>query len=399
MWFRASEVTGICLTLCLVTVMALAIWAPNVDAYEQYSTSVTAGNCADCHGDFRANGYISFKDGTAWGTSLHDGHRFTMLNSDCDTCHSPGGRFPVLLGDSSGGTGFPSISCVGCHGREADLNSGERGAGLRQHHNNAGAASCGGCHQDNDPATFTATGEDVPPPYYFTPDAAHPVKPTDPCNANGSESVFGPTGLDNDGDLLDDGADPDCAPPAAGPVFDDVPTEHFARQSIEALAANGVTAGCSVTPPLYCPESPVTREQMAIFLLKAKEGASFVPPACTSAPFGDVSCSSSFAPWIAELVARGITSGCGNGNYCPMASVTREQMAIFLLRALGVSPPACAAPTFSDVPCSSIFADWIEELVKRGITAGCGGSLYCPLNAVTRAPMAVFLVKTFALPF
>ncbi len=55
--------------------------------------------------------------------------------------------------------------------------------------------------------------ENVKPPYYFTPDANHPNKPTDPCNANGSESRVAPTaGLDNDGNLLDDANDPACAP-------------------------------------------------------------------------------------------------------------------------------------------------------------------------------------------
>jgi hypothetical protein len=75
-------------------------------------------------------------------------------------------------------------------------------------------------------------------------------------------------------------------------------------------------------------------------------------------------------------------------------------MAVFLLRTLEgptYTPPVCVTPTFTDVPCSSPFARWIEELVLRGITAGCGGGLYCPLLAVSRGQMAVFLTVTFAL--
>jgi hypothetical protein len=116
--------------------------------------------------------------------------------------------------------------------------------------------------------------------------------------------------------------------------------------------------------------------------------------------FTDVPCSSNFAAWIEELVARDVTAGCGSGLYCPTSAVTREQMAVFLLRTLegpDYNPPACATPTFSDVPCSSPFAKWIEELVARGVTAGCGGNLYCPLLAVSRGQMAVFLVETFGL--
>jgi hypothetical protein len=102
----------------------------------------------------------------------------------------------------------------------------------------------------------------------------------------------------------------------------------------------------------------------------------------------------------AELAARNITGGCGGSNYCPDAPVSREQMAVFLLTTReppGYVPPACTSATFSDVPCSSPFARWIYELVARGITSGCGGGNYCPVSPVTRGQMAVFLVATFGL--
>jgi hypothetical protein len=95
-----------------------------------------------------------------------------------------------------------------------------------------------------------------------------------------------------------------------------------------------------------------------------------------------------------------VTAGCGGGNYCPTADVTRAQMAVFLLRTLegaSYAPPACVTPVFSDVPCSSGFAPWINELAARGITAGCGGGNYCPSNPNTRGQMAVFLTTTFGL--
>jgi hypothetical protein len=139
---------------------------------------------------------------------------------------------------------------------------------------------------------------------------------------------------------------------------------------------------------------------MAVFLLRAREGGGFTPPPCTTAPFPDVPCSSPFAPWIQELVARSITSGCGGGLYCPTSPVTREQMAVFLLKTeegAAFTPPPCTSAAFTDVPCSSPFAPWVQELVARGITAGCGGGLYCPTDPVTRGQMAVFLTKTFTL--
>ena len=62
-------------------------------------------------------------------------------------------------------------------------------------------------------------------------------------------------------------------------------------------------------------------------------------------------------------------------------------------------PPACGSAPFADVPCTSPFAPWIQELAARGITAGCGATNYCPTDPVTRAQMAVFLVRAFSLPF
>jgi hypothetical protein len=183
-----------------------------------------------------------------------------------------------------------------------------------------------------------------------------------------------------------------------GNSFTDVPTSNPFYRFVETLLHAGVTAGCTATT--YCPDGSTTREQMAVFLLRAREGASFTPPPCTTAPFPDVPCSSPFAAWVQELVARGITAGCGGGLYCPTNPVTREQMAVFLLKTslgVGFTPPPCTTATFSDVPCSSPFAPWVQELVTRAITAGCGGTLYCPADPVTRAQMAVFLTKTFSL--
>ncbi|HEX2643257.1 MAG TPA: S-layer homology domain-containing protein, partial [Thermoanaerobaculia bacterium] len=184
------------------------------------------------------------------------------------------------------------------------------------------------------------------------------------------------------------------------PRFGDVPAESPFFPFVEALFNAGVTGGCG--GGAYCPGNLVTREQMAVFLLRAREGAAYLPPACTAQIFGDVPCSSPFAPWINELAARGITGGCGNGNYCPERAVTREQMAVFLMMAHpdsgGTAALQCTAQVFGDVPCSSPFAPWINELAARGITGGCGGGNYCPGIPVTRDQMAVFVSSAFRLP-
>ncbi len=179
--------------------------------------------------------------------------------------------------------------------------------------------------------------------------------------------------------------------------FLDVPEADTFHDYVEAIVRAGITAGCGGGN--YCRNASVTRGQMAVFLLKAKHGQFYLPPHCTQV-FPDVPCPSQFADWIEQLVAESITVGCGGGNYCPNNPVTRAQMAVFLLKAkFGSShvPPACT-PVFADVACPSQFADWIGELVALNITAGCGGPNYCPTFPNTRGQMAVFLTKTFLTP-
>jgi len=146
----------------------------------------------------------------------------------------------------------------------------------------------------------------------------------------------------------------------------------------------------------------VTRAQMAVFLEKAKNGSGFTPPEATGI-FDDVPVSYWAADWIEQFYNDGITTGCSTNplQYCPANPVTRAQMAIFLLRSKygsSYTPPA-ASGIFADVPVGSFAANWIEDLFNRGISGGCGTNplRYCPDNPVTRAQMAVFIVRTFGL--
>ncbi len=184
-------------------------------------------------------------------------------------------------------------------------------------------------------------------------------------------------------------------------VFADVPFDGFAWAQIESIYTAGITGGCSTNPLNYCPNNSVTRAQMAVFLLRGIHGSAYSPPAATGTVFTDVPSDAFAAAWIEQMVAEGITSGCGNGNYCPNSTVTRAQMAVFLLRAKygsAYSPPVATGTVFTDVPSNGFAAAFIEQLVSEGITSGCGGGNYCPNNSVTRAQMAVFLQRTFNLP-
>jgi hypothetical protein len=140
---------------------------------------------------------------------------------------------------------------------------------------------------------------------------------------------------------------------------------------------------------------------MAVFLLRGKHSAVYTPP-LASGVFQDVPLGYWSGAWIEQLAAEGITVGCGNGNYCPTSPVTRDQMAVFLLRARHGSDyiPPDASGVFQDVPTNHWAAAWIEQLAAEGITSGCSASpkMYCPTTPVSRDQMAVFLVRTFNLP-
>jgi S-layer homology domain len=152
--------------------------------------------------------------------------------------------------------------------------------------------------------------------------------------------------------------------------FNDVPGGSLFHDDVEKVFRAGITAGCGNGN--FCVSAAVTRAQMAVFLLKAEHGSSYVPPPCAGI-FADVACPSPFADWIEQLSAEGITAGCGGGNYCPVNPVRRDQMAVFLLKTehgSSYTPPACAG-IFGDVACPSTFADWIEQLHAENITGGC----------------------------
>lgn len=187
-----------------------------------------------------------------------------------------------------------------------------------------------------------------------------------------------------------------------GANFADVELSNIFYEFIGKLSAAGVTTGCGFTPEgqsLYCPSQPVTREQMAAFLMRALGEPN--PPPPPTQRFIDVPPHNFFYAFIDRLALLQITLGCGDSIYCPEQSVLREQMSAFIMRALGEhSPPPPAMQRFADVPPQNFFYAFIERLAIRQITLGCGTnemglSIYCPSDPVTREQMAAFLVRAF----
>ena len=208
---------------------------------------------------------------------------------------------------------------------------------------------------------------------------------------------------------------------AAGPVtqeftvlFNDISPSASYAAAVDLLAQYGITAGCGDDD--FCANGDVTRAEMAVFIITGIfRGADF---SYSPTPhFNDVPASGpgSFGfKFIQKMYELGISAGCGGGNYCPNQSVTRDEMAVFIIAArfgTGVSFTYSSMPSFADVPDSGGTAPYfkfVQRMKQDGITAGCAKAVapatlptYCPGEAVTRAQMAVFMMAglfNFPLP-
>jgi hypothetical protein len=149
---------------------------------------------------------------------------------------------------------------------------------------------------------------------------------------------------------------------------------------------------------MYCPANDVTREQMAVFITRALNQV----PAdgyCGSAdPFTDVSFNRWSCIFIKKLADLGIAAGYGDGSFGPEDSVTREQMAVFITRALNQVPAdgyCGSADPFTDVSFNRWSCKYVKKLAELGITTGYGDGRFGPGDFVERDQMAVFLSRAF----
>ena len=198
------------------------------------------------------------------------------------------------------------------------------------------------------------------------------------------------TNLDNQSGTLSDGFFAD---------FTDVPQADIFHSYVEKLIRNGVTAGCG--GGAYCRDASVRRDQMAVFLLKSKYGAAHVPPNCTGifADVACPGAFTDWIEELSALGVTGGCGGGNYCPANPVTRAQMSAFLLKTDFGSAYAPPACTGTVFADVPCQGgIFDAWIEDLAARGITGGCGNGNYCPASANTRGQMAVFLVKTFSLP-
>lgn len=177
--------------------------------------------------------------------------------------------------------------------------------------------------------------------------------------------------------------------------FDDVPDGYWAQKQIAAIVKSGIASGYSATK--FDPEKIVTRDQMATFIARAVAGGdSSVPVGPSSPSFSDVPASFWAYKYIEFLNKLGIASGYSGSTYKPSSEVTRDQMAVFLSRAVGLTPYNNSVATFSDVPKTHWAYSYIEAAYLNGIVTGYSSTEFRPNEKVTRAQMSVFLMRTFS---
>ena len=177
-------------------------------------------------------------------------------------------------------------------------------------------------------------------------------------------------------------------------VFSDVvPTDYY-FDAVNLLSAKNITAGCGNDD--YCPTVIVTRDQMAILIVRMVYNGNDNFTYSPTPYFSDVPTTAFGFKWIQKLFELGITASCGNGDYCPTLNVTRDQMAIFITRGRYGSTTTFdypGTPFFTDVPTYYFAFPWIQRLKVDGITGGCGSTTYCPTLPVSRADMALFIMR------
>ena len=182
--------------------------------------------------------------------------------------------------------------------------------------------------------------------------------------------------------------------PASGRFIDDDGSVH--EESIELLAALGVTAGCN--PPendRFCPDDVVTRAQMMAFLSRLLGGVAAVEGARVR--ISDVAEDAWYFNDVRRMIQSGVVELPEDGVFRPLDPLTRLDLAVFLVRAFPALPEVMQpVGVFEDIPADSSGAAAVEGMYEAGVTTGCSTAeplTYCPHRPVTRDQMASFLVR------
>ena len=180
----------------------------------------------------------------------------------------------------------------------------------------------------------------------------------------------------------------------AGSFDDDAGSVY--ESALDALAGRGHLAGTECGPRSICPDEPISRWEMAVWLVRVLDGAE--PDAVENVRFADIDADAWWSPHAERLFDLEVTRGCATDplTYCPADAVKRGEMAAFLVRAFDL--PVSGSVGFEDLA-GHFHTESINALAAAGITAGCTAtpSRFCPQDQVTRGQMAVFLARAMGL--
>ncbi len=179
-------------------------------------------------------------------------------------------------------------------------------------------------------------------------------------------------------------------------VSSDPADPYWALWEIEAAYAAGIVKGSG---GYYFPSDPVTRDQLAVYIARAMNGADLTGSA--TVPFVDIT-----NPWanvyIAYCIDHGVVKGFDATHYGPTLEVDRGSMAVFIARAKGwvsIDDAMNTAPElFADVPAGYWSGTAIQACVDHGVVNGYDATHYQPTWIVSRDQMAVFVTRAFNLP-
>ncbi|MCY4621427.1 MAG: S-layer homology domain-containing protein [bacterium] len=198
-----------------------------------------------------------------------------------------------------------------------------------------------------------------------------------------------------------------CASPAIGSAgFEDVSARSVARDAINCMVHYGIMPGTSST--MFEPDLGVTRQEMALILIRAAGPAGIDIPRARDQGFDDIGhLPANVRDSINQLAQLDITHGTTDTTYTPERVVNRREMAQFFTRFLREAPVGeGGVDVESVIPDDRVFTD-IEELphdpysairliYELGVTEGTTTTTYSPTDPVTRAQMALFVSRMLA---
>lgn len=203
-----------------------------------------------------------------------------------------------------------------------------------------------------------------------------------------------------------------CVTDPNPPTFADVPFDYWAYDYIESLWDNNFVAGCQSTPTrLYCPDTTLSRAEIAVFVVRGVHGAAYTPADPVSPPFTDVPLGQWYTKWVNQLKVDGYTAGCGSGNYCPLSGHNRAEASVFFMRMYQNNPaydpttdpngPFGVGNVFADMPLTYWGTKWAEAAYYYNLIEPCEtipALKFCPTDPMTRATAAYMMVQAKGLP-